>query len=61
MLIFDHMFTFLQTISHTHMSHIMTRVSNDSYSTGDSHFPVTRLTTHFFVMTLSDSHYDSCC
>ena len=44
-LIFDYMFTFLQTISHTYVSHIMTRV--DSYSTDDSHFPVTHLTTHF--------------
>ena len=52
---------FLQTISHTYMSHIMTRVSNDSYSTSDSHFPVTHLTTHFSVMTLSDSYYDSRC
>ena len=60
-LIFEHMSTFLQTISHTYMSHIMTRVFNDSYSTGDSHFPVTHLTTHFSVMILSDSYYDSCC
>ena len=48
-LIFDYMFTFLQTISHTYVSHIMTRV--DSYSTDDSHFPVTHFTTHFSVMT----------
>ena len=46
-LIFEHMFTFLQTISHTYMSHAMTRIHNDSNSTDDSHLPVTHLTTHY--------------
>ena len=51
--------SFLQVISHTYMSHIVTHIPDDSHNIGDSYFSMTHIMTRFFTMTFLDSSYDS--